>query len=156
MLNQQRTPLFWPSGSIVFALLTFSIGFANPPPPALPLADVPVDFVLVILLIATVIGIPFSYWLPIAWVGLFRDMWRMPSGTYLLSRPLICLMGTSLLGGSLGGVALGLAVDLQYALMPGMQLIFTIVFLVSASRRYRKPPSAEFAMPLFPKFFYRF
>ena len=63
------------------------------------------------LLIAAIMLIPslvFAYALPKLRVGSMSRWWHVPRNTYVLSRPLLCFLGTSMTGTALGATVVGL------------------------------------------------
>ncbi|QDV61049.1 hypothetical protein Mal65_01720 [Crateriforma conspicua] len=74
------------------------------------------------------------------------DQWRVPSHTLLMPRWLVCLIGTQMIGISLGAFALCVVTDIRYGLLCVMHSLGTITFIVSANRRFARHPKSEFVM----------
>lgn len=106
----------------------------------------PTDLLIGLLVPAVLFGVPFSVWLPHARAGLMGDRWHVPRQAFLLPRWLVCLIGTQMIGVALGVAILSLSTDVRYGLLFVMQLTGTIAFVLSAQRRFSRPPSFEFAM----------
>jgi hypothetical protein len=150
---------FWIPGVLAEALFIVASGWMHPPemmfpgdagtPPAMPLAAV---------LFMSAVGVAFAYWCPIARARFFLGNSNgLPGATFLLSRPWVCLLGTLLLGGALGGLGLSAFIDFRYAWLALMQSLVAAVFIFSASRRFRRHPASEWVWPplyyLFRKLF---
>ncbi|WP_165700990.1 hypothetical protein [Crateriforma conspicua] len=99
-----------------------------------------------LLVPALLLGVPFSAWLPHARAGTMGDQWRVPSHTLLMPRWLVCLIGTQMIGISLGAFALCVVTDIRYGLLCVMHSLGTITFIVSANRRFARHPKSEFVM----------
>jgi len=136
-----RRPFSIP-GVIGCTLVVAATGLLRPEEMQLP----PVNVLLAMLGPALIVGIPFGYWLPVARVPFFRAAWRVPQDTFLLSRPLVCLICTSMIGTAFGSAVLAVWCDSRFGIMCGMQVLPTAAFLIAASRRFRHPPSHEFVM----------
>ena len=130
--------------SVVFAII-FCVAIAITPDNArhLPSAGV----LSWLLVLALLLGIPFSAWLPHARAGSMGVHWRIPSHTMLLPRWLVSLIGTQMIGISLGALALFMVADTRYGLLCVMHFFGTIAFIVSANRRFARHPKSEFVMP---------
>lgn len=92
----------------------------------------------------------FAFVLPHLKVGFMASVWQLPKNTFLLSRPLLRLIGSSLVGNLLGMIILAFLIgDLH---LQGVVLLLpaTIVYIYSAGRRLQKHPNSEFAMPMLP------
>jgi hypothetical protein len=70
----------------------------------------------------------------------------VPSHTLLMPRWLVCLIGTQMIGVSLGALALCVVLDIRYGLLGVMHSFATIAFIVSANRRFARHPRSEFVM----------
>lgn len=99
-----------------------------------------------LLVPALLFGIPFSAWLPHVRAGAMGDHWHVPSHTLLLPRWLVCLIGTQMIGISLGALALCVMSDIRYGLLCVMHSFGTVAFIVSANRRFARHPKSEFVM----------
>lgn len=152
---------FWISGVLAEALLVVALGLAHPElmPPKMMLpgaARMPPPLAVVLFMSAC--GVAFAYWLPIARARFFPGYsHRLPSMTLLLSRPLVCLFGSVLLGSALGGLILSALDDFRHAWVALGQLLVAATFIFSASRRFRRHPTSEWVYPpvyyLFRKLF---
>ena len=109
-----------------------------------------------VLSIATIMLVPtflFAYAMPRLKVGPMWNVWRVPKRTYILSRPLLCVISTVLFGCALGMITCGLLVDWRVVAQGGQTLLAATCFLHSSNVRCQRPASTEFAMsfwgPLF-------
>ena len=133
--------------SIVWAVvlaIIFCAAIALTPADARPLPSVGVLSWL--LLPALLLGIPFSAWLPHARAGTMGDHWQVPSHTLLMPRWLVCLIGTQMIGISLGALGLCVVSDIRYGLLCVIHSFGTIAFIASANRRFARHPKSEFVM----------
>lgn len=135
-------------GSLLCAFLVVCIGQLPPGPAELPPAAA---LAAVLIPICAVFGVPFGYWLPIARARFFLVQ-RVPSETILLPRFLVCMIATPLIGVVIGCGILGIVLDSRYLILGLGYMLCTAAFTLSAVRRFRHHPLAEFVMPL-PWFF---
>ncbi len=130
------------TGSIGLGLLLAALELVTTSAVALPSAPTIAASLPIALL-----ALPFAYWLPIARARSLGAVWHVPRSTYMLSRGIVCIVATSILGQLIAFVVLALAVDRRYAL-PLVSLVFlTSAFIASASKRFVSHPSSEFVMP---------
>ncbi|MCH5375027.1 MAG: hypothetical protein JJ992_13710 [Planctomycetes bacterium] len=95
----------------------------------------------------TVLAMPFAYWLPIVRASFLGSMWHVPSQTFLLPRFLVCLIATSMIGVAIGSGLLGVWEDRRYLILGFGHMAAAVMFTISAARRFRHHPMAEFVMP---------
>ena len=125
-------------GAICIAVVYSSIAVLLESARSLP----PIDIVGVLMIPAIVAGIPFAVWLPHARVGIMGGIWHLPRHTLLLQRWVVCLIGTSTIGVTLGSLMLAVTTDVAYVVWFAAQLIVTIAF-VFAAKKNRFASSAE-------------
>ena len=100
------------------------------------------------VLVMMIPSIVFAIALPRLKVGFMTTAWRLPYHTFMCSRPLLRLIGSSLVGNLAGTIALAfLVADIH---LPILVLVAptAIAFVYSACQRFQKHPNSEFAMPL--------
>lgn len=129
-------------GALLIAFAYAGIGLVPPAARQLPSSDV----LLVLIIPAILLGVPFAIWLPHARAGSMGDHWHVPRHTFLMPRLLVCLIGTTMIGATFGTLILSGATDVRYGLLFMMQLFGTIAFVWSARRRFSRHPSSEFVM----------
>jgi hypothetical protein len=134
---------FYPLLAIALGLLLASLGFL--PEQFRPL---PSGNLLLGVIFALLIGIPFTYLLPIARANWMHRALQVPRDTFLLSRPLVRLAATGLLGMAIGSVILSVWSDSRHALLCVLCLGLFISLIISASRRFKRHPATEFVMPV--------
>ncbi len=133
-------------GILCVAFIFVIIGFL--PQPVDPLASTPFDTIFVAaMVLMLMVGIPFGAWLPRARVGWMGKFWRVPSQTFLLPRWQVYLCGTSLMGATLGTLALCFVLDYRYGVWFAVLLFPTLAFLISTFKRFSHPNSTEFVQP---------
>lgn len=127
--------------AFVFAIVLCAVAMAAP---SLPLPNAKLLAILIVP--ALMLGVPFGIWLPHASVWPMGKLFRVPSNTLLLPRPLVSLIGTQAIGTSLCALALCVATDARYGLLFILQALVAIAFVASAQRRFNRHPSSEFVM----------
>lgn len=99
----------------------------------------------IVILLMSLVAIPMSYWLPVFKPDpLTARLHHFPSSTLLLDRWLICLIGTDLIGISIGLVISTLVVDVRLAALAVGMTASAIAFNYSATKRFWRHPKAEF------------
>ncbi len=131
-------------GSLMIACAYAGLGLL--PPNARPLP--PSDVLQVLIIPATLFGIPFAIWLPHARAGSMGDHWHVPRHTFLVPRWVVCTIGTQMIGATLGTLILFAATDKRYGLLFLMHLFPAIALVWAARRRFSRHPSSEFVLGL--------
>jgi hypothetical protein len=120
-----------------------AIGFAPEDARVLP----PAMFLAWMLIPTALVGMPFAYWLPIARARFMGVGQRVPRNTYLMSRPIVCFVATSMIAVVIGNAILTIWIDLRYALLGIGQLFGAVAFVASAAKRFARHPASEFVLP---------
>lgn len=109
----------------------------------------PMSIFVWIMAIWTIFAVPFAYWFPVARARFFFSRFPLPYNTYVVSRPLLCLFTTMMVGTVVAHAVLGVALDFRFAICATSELVTAAVMVFSASRRFSRSPSSEFVMPFF-------
>ena len=90
----------------------------------------------------------FAMVLPKLKVGFMATSWQLPKNTFACSRPLLRLIGSCLVGNSIGTAILAGVVGGLYLPATAIMLPTTVAYIYSAHQRLQRHPMSEFAMPL--------
>ena len=93
-------------------------------------------------------SIIFAMILPKLKVGFMATAWQLPKNTFVCSRPLLRLIGSWLVGNSIGTAILAGFVGGLHLPVIAISLPTTIAYLYSAHQRIQRHPMSEFAMPI--------
>ena len=106
----------------------------------------PDSFLLIAAAIMLIPSLIFAYALPKIRVGSMSRYWHVPRHTFVLSRPLLCLLGTSMTGTAIGTAAVGLIAGWGTFAHGFITSLNALVFLYSANQRCQRPAASEFTM----------
>lgn len=104
------------------------------------------SFLLIAAAIMLIPSLIFAYVLPKLRVGSMSRYWHLPRHTYILSRPLLCLLGTSMTGTAIGTAAVGSVAGWATFAQGFLLSLNALVFLYSANERCQRPAASEFTM----------
>lgn len=106
----------------------------------------PDSFLLIAAAIMLIPSVIFAYALPKIRVGSMSRYWHVPQHTYVLSRPLLCLLGTSMTGTAIGTASVGLLAGWATFAQGFIMALNALAFLYSANERCQRPAASEFTM----------
>ena len=106
----------------------------------------PDSFLLIAGVIMLIPSVVFAYALPKIRVGSMSRFWQAPRHTYVLSRTLLCVLGTSMTGTAIGTVSVGLFAEWATFSQGVILALNALAFLYSANERCQRPATSEFTM----------
>lgn len=108
--------------------------------------EIPVSVARIGIALMIVPSILYAVAFPHIKVGFMARVWHLPKQTYLVSRNLLRLVGSSLLGQLIGTAVLAVFIQGLFLEMLALLVPTSIAFVYSAGRRLRKHPNSEFAL----------
>ncbi len=134
---------YWASGAICVGVVTVVAGAVLPP---IQFAPDTISLAIVVAIMALPSAV-FAFSLPHLTVGPMTSMWRVPRSTYLLSRPMLRLIGTAMIGSLIGIAILAPFSDATCWIILAGFAPSVVLHIVSATRRFRRHSISEFVTP---------
>ena len=134
---------YWTSLTIVLTFAYMAVGYFIPNE-----MDVDISFFWIAALLFAVPATIFAWFLPRMDAGPMQEVWRLPKNAFLLNRTLVRICGSTLIGMAISYSILAFSKGGMFVPLAVLNLFSAVAFNLSASKRMRRHPKSEFAMPL--------